>query len=126
MKKIKIIALLALILLFQACNETETELPAPQLQINVISKYLVPVADASVSLYATEDDWFLKQDTIATLQTDAAGKVLFESLEEQKYYFFVEKDGLDNTSDVAATKNALQIGQRFEVVTKLDQPIPLN
>lgn len=126
MEKIRILALLALILSFQACKKTETELPAPQLQINVISKFLVPVPDASVSLYATEDDWFLKQAAIQTLQTNASGAVLFENLGEQKYYFYVEKDGLDNTSDVAATKNALQTGQRFEVVTKLDQPIPLN
>lgn len=126
MKKFKLITFFVLFLSLLGCTKEEYVLPAPQLQVNVIGKYLTPVSDATVTLYKNENDLLLEQDPISTLQTDAAGQVLFENLNEQRYFFYVEKDGLDNTSDVAATKDTIQIGQRFEVVVKIDQPIGFN
>lgn len=125
MKKLNIITFLALVISFFSCTKEEYVQPAPQLQIQVISKYLVPVQGANVTLYNTEDNLYLQVDPIKNLQTDQAGQVLFEDLEEQRYYFFVEKDSLNNTSDVASTKNPIQTGQRFEVVVKIANPIDL-
>ncbi|WP_321288791.1 hypothetical protein [uncultured Sunxiuqinia sp.] len=123
MKKLKIGLLLGLFFLQFSCTKTEYVESNPQLVINVISEYLVPVQGANVTLYNTEDDLYLKVDPIITLQTDQTGQVFFEELKEQRYYFYAEKDGLDNTSDVAATKETIQSGQRFEVVVKIDTPI---
>ncbi|MCK3683261.1 SpaA isopeptide-forming pilin-related protein [Maribellus sp. YY47] len=123
MKRFNLIAVLTLVLSIWSCTDEEYVKPAPQLQIAVISKYLTPIDGANVTLYNTENDLLMKTDPISTLQTDQAGQALFENLEEQRYFFYVEKDGLDNTSDVAATKNAIETGQRFEVVVKIATPI---
>lgn len=123
MKKLSIITFLALVISLFSCTKEEYVQPTPQLQIQVISKYLVPVQGASVTLYNTEDNLYHQVEPIKNLQTNEVGQVLFEDLEEQRYYFFVEKDGLNNTSDVASTKNPVQSGQRFEVVVKIADPI---
>jgi hypothetical protein len=123
MRKFNLIICVVLLLSFWGCTKEEYVLPTPQLQINVISKYLTPVPEASVTLYRNENDLRIKQDPISTLQTDPSGQVLFENLGEQRYFFYIEKDGLDNSGDVAATKDTIQTGQRFEVVVKIDQPI---
>ena len=123
MKKLKIIAIVALLISFWSCTDEEYVKPAPQLQISVISRYLTPIEEASVTLYNTKDDLIRQTDPIITLKTDASGQVLFEDLEEQRYFFYVKKDDLDNTSDVAATLNELETGQRVEVVVKIANPI---
>jgi hypothetical protein len=125
MKKLNIITVLVFLISFLGCTKDEYVQPAPQLQIQVISKYLVPVQGANVTLYNTEENLYHQADPIKNLQTNEVGQVLFEDLEEQRYYFFVEKDGLNNTSDVASTKNPVQTGQRFEVVVKIANPIDL-
>ncbi len=123
MKRFTIISFIAILLSIWSCTNEEYVLPAPQLQINVIGKYLTPVSEANVTLYNNENDLRLKQAPIVTQQTDPAGQVLFENLKEQRYFFHIEKDGLDNTSDVAATKDTIKTGQRFEVVVKIDKPL---
>ncbi len=123
MKKLKIIAIMALVISLWSCTDEEYVKPAPQLQISVISRYLTPIEEASVTLYNTKDDLIRQADPIITLKTDASGQVLFEDLEEQRYFFYVKKDELDNTSDVAATLNELETGQRVEVVVKIASPI---
>ena len=125
MSKLSIITVLAFVFSFFGCTREEYVPSAPQLQIQVVSKYLVPVQGADVTLYNTEDNLYHQLNPVMNLQTNEAGQVLFENLEEQRYYFYVEKDGLDNTSDVAATKNPVQAGQRFEVVVKIANPIDL-
>lgn len=125
MKKL-CITLFSFALLFSGCTREEIVQPSPQLQIQVISQYLVPVQGADVTLYNTEENLYLQENPIRTLQTNQNGQALFENLEEQRYYFYAEKDGLDNTSDIAATKNSLQTGQRFEIVVKIANPIDLD
>ncbi|NQU53237.1 MAG: carboxypeptidase regulatory-like domain-containing protein [Bacteroidetes bacterium] len=93
------------------------------MSISVISIYMVPVPGATIILYNTEDELHLKENPITTVQTDSNGQALFEDLEEQRYYFYVEKDGLDNTGDISATWSPLQIGQRSELVVKIAEPI---
>ncbi len=120
MKKSKIIFMLSMLLvLFVACDNTEYIETNPQLEITVINKYVVPVEGAAVSLYTSENDWEAKHNPVRTMETDFAGTVLFEDLEELKYYFYVEKDSLDNLGDIAATKDSLQIGRKSEVLVKI-------
>lgn len=123
MKRIGIVFLMGLLLLQFGCKKTEYVEPNPQMLISVVSRYMVPVAGATITLYNTEDELNLKENPVATRQTDSGGQVLFEDLKEQRYYFYVEKDGLDNSGDISATWDPLQIGQKSELVVKIDEPI---
>ena len=111
------------VFLLFSCKKTEYVESNPQMLISVVSKYMVPVKEATITLYNTEDELHFKENAMATLQTDSIGQALFENLQEQRYYFYVEKDGWDNTSDISATWDPLQIGQRSELVVKIAEPI---
>jgi len=123
MKKFGIVLLMGLAFLQFNCKKTEYVTPNPQMLINVVSKYMVPVSGATITLYNTEDELHLKENPLTSLQTNPNGQALFENLEEQRYYFYVEKDDLDNTGDISATWNPLQIGQKSELVVKIAEPI---
>lgn len=123
MKKLCITLMMGLVFLQFSCKKTEYVEANPQMLISVISQFLVPVQEATITIYSTEDELYLKVNPIATLQSDPNGQALFEDLEEQRYYFYVEKDGLDNTGDISAVWDPLQIGQRSELVVKLAEPI---
>lgn len=123
MKQFGIVLLVGLVFLQFSCKKTEYVEPNPQMLISVVSKYMVPVPGATIVLYNTEDELYLKENPITTVQTDPSGQVLFEDLEEQRYYFYVEKDGLDNSGDISATWNPLLIGQKSELVVKIADPI---
>lgn len=123
MKQLGIALLMGLVFLQFSCKKTEYVESSPQILITVISQYMVPVQGATITLYSTEDELYLKENPITTLQGDSNGQALFEDLEEQRYYFYVEKDGLDNTGDISAVWDPLKIGQRSELVVKLAEPI---
>ena len=123
MKQVGIALTMGFVLLLFSCKKTEYIESNPQMIISVVSRYMVPIEGATVTLYNTEDELHFKENALDTLQTDVSGQVLFEDLQEQRYYFYVEKDGLDNTGDIAATWEPLQIGQRSELVVKIATPI---
>ncbi len=123
MKQVGIALVMGLVFLQISCKKTEYIESSPQMLISVVSQYMVPVQGATITLYNTEDELHLKVNALATLQTDAMGQALFDNLQEQRYYFYVEKDGLDNTGDISATWNPLQTGQRSELVVKITDPI---
>ena len=77
------------------------------------------VEDASVSLFNSQEDWESHSNVVASLQTDEKGQVLFEILDEQIYYFYVEKDDLNNLADIAALSAPLQIGRKSELFVKI-------
>lgn len=106
-------------LILQACDITEYVESSPQLEFTVVRDNMVFVDGATVSLYNTKQDWESKSNVVESLQTDSKGQALFEDLQEQKYYFFVEKGELDNMADIAATWDPLKIGQRSEVLVKI-------
>lgn len=122
-QKISCLFILFLILFSYSCKETIYVESTPQMLITVISKHLVPVQGATVTLYESEDDFILKETPVLSLQTDQSGQAFFMDLKEQRYFFYIEKEGLDNTSDVVATWNELQAGQRFELTIKIAEPI---
>ncbi len=113
--------LVSVALIFQACEKTEYVKSSPQLEITVVSGDMVFVEGATVSLFNTEDDWQLKSNVVQSLETDSKGQVLFEDLQEQKYYFFVEKGEQDNLADIAATFDPLKTGQKSELLVKITE-----
>lgn len=119
MKKLGITLLLALVALQFGCKETEYVESAPQLEFTIVKDNLVFVEGATISLYTTQDDWETHSNVVQSLQTDSKGQALFEELEEQRYYFFVEQDELNNLTDIAATAEPLKIGQKSQVLVKI-------
>lgn len=119
MKKLNIFAILALVLFLFSCTEKEYIDAAPQLLFTVVADNLVFVEGASVSLFNSQEDWENHSNVVASLQTDGNGQVLFENLDEQIYYFYIEKGDLNNLADVAALSEPLQIGRKSELFVKI-------
>ncbi|MFT3748562.1 MAG: hypothetical protein QM768_09610 [Agriterribacter sp.] len=61
---------------------------SPSLQVTVKNTTAQPVGNASVQLYNDEADWNAETGAVATKQTDATGKVVFEKSELQDPGFF--------------------------------------
>ena len=119
MKKLNIFAILALVLFLFSCTEKEYIDADPQLLFTVVADNLVFVEGASVSLFNSQEDWENHSNVVASLQTDGKGQVLFENLDEQIYYFFIEKGDLNNLADIAALSAPLQIGRKSELFVKI-------
>lgn len=119
MKKLNIFAILALVLFLFSCTEKEYIDAAPQLLFTVVADNLVFVEGASVSLFNSQEDWENHSNVVASLQTDGKGQVLFENLDEQIYYFYIEKGDLNNLADIAALSEPLQIGRKSELFVKI-------
>jgi hypothetical protein len=111
--------LVCVALTFQACEKIEYVKADPQLGFTVVRDNMVFVEGATVSLFSNQQDWELKSNVVQTLQTDSKGQAIFENLGEQKYYFLVEKDELNNLADIAATHEPLKTGKRAEVLVKI-------
>jgi|GEM_PF-1543912 len=114
-----ILTLTSLFFLVQACKKNEYVEPGPQLLFTVVKDNMVFVEDATITLYNTQDDWELQQNAVTSLQTDSTGQALFEDLNEQKYYFYVEKGILNNKADIGVTADSLKIGRRSELLVKI-------
>lgn len=119
MKKLNIFAILALVLFLFSCTEKEYIDADPQLLFTVVADNLVSVEGASVSLFNSQEDWENHSNVVASLQTDGKGQVLFENLDEQIYYFYIEKGDLNNLADIAALSEPLQIGRKSELFVKI-------
>ncbi|HPE77431.1 MAG TPA: SpaA isopeptide-forming pilin-related protein [Draconibacterium sp.] len=111
--------LAGLLLILQACEKTEYVKPDPQLEITVMGDNVVLIEGATVTLYNTKEDWTQNANAVQSLQTDSKGQVLFEDLKEQKYYFLVEKDDMNNLADIAATAEPLKVGQLSQLLVKI-------
>jgi len=119
MKKWFYVLVTGLILIFQGCNETEYVPSAPQLEFTVVTDNMVFVEGATVTLYNTKEDWANSENAVESLQTDSKGQVFFENLREQKYYFFVQKEDMNNLADIAATAEPLKMGQQSQLLVKI-------
>lgn len=111
--------LVGVTLILQACEKTEYVKASPQLEFTVVKDNMVFVEGAVISLYNTQEDWQLRTNAVQELHTDDRGQALFEDLQEQKYYFFVGKEELDNLADIAATSEPLKVGQKSQVLVKI-------
>ncbi|MFA8434966.1 MAG: SpaA isopeptide-forming pilin-related protein [Marinifilaceae bacterium] len=115
MRQIKITICAAITLLcisltiITGCSKTEyVDVDVkPQLEITVTDVSGKPVEGATTSLFSSKEDWEKKSNNIQSKKTDAAGKVLFEGLNETVYYFFVEKNTLNNFYEIASIENPL-------------------
>lgn len=119
MRKNLYFLLASVLLLLQACEKTEYVESSPQLEFTVVQDNIVLVEGATVTLFDTRDDWETRTNEVQSLQTNSKGIALFEDLQEQKYYFFVEKGEMDNLSDIGATSEPLKTGQRSQVLVKI-------
>lgn len=73
---------------------------APQLEITVTGASANPVPGATVTLFETQEDFYKNENPLETSVTDATGKVLFDELNEDIYYFYAEKGELNNFFEV--------------------------
>lgn len=119
MKKLCIALMLGLVFLQFSCKKTEYVQSSPQLLITVMDDNVVLIEGATISLYNNEHDYETRSNLVTSLVTDSKGQALFEDLQEQKYFFSVEKGELDNQADIGSTSEPLKIGQRSEVLVKI-------
>jgi hypothetical protein len=80
----------------------------PQLQITVKDESDNIVVGAAVNLFDTEEDFLLNENEVMNGTTDAAGQVLFKELSEEIYYFYAEKDELNNYYEVVTFAEPLK------------------
>lgn len=104
-----------------SCEKIDYVQSEPQLEFTVVQGNMIFVEGATISLFETQLDWESQTNVIQSLKTNAKGQVIFENLKEQKYYFFVEKDELNNLADIAATWDPLKKGQRSQLLVKISE-----
>lgn len=119
MKKHNIIVVMAILISFLSCTKEEYVDADPQLLFTVVENNLVFVEEATVSLFNSQEDWENHANVVASQQTDGKGQVLFENLDEQTYYFYIEKGDLNNLADIAALSEPLQKGRKSELFVKI-------
>lgn len=119
MKKWFYVLITGLVLVFQGCKKTEYATSTPQLEFTVVTDNLVFAEGATVSLFNSQEDWETHSNVVASQETDEKGQVLFENLDEQTYYFYIEKGELNNLADIAALSAPLQKGRKSELFVKI-------
>jgi len=110
-----------LFILFTACSKEKTEYidNAPQLEVTVVDLSHTAVADARVTLYASEADLKTKTNPLENSITSPDGTALFSELEEEVYYFFAEKAEMNNTKSTSLIGEKLQINVKATVQTTI-------
>jgi hypothetical protein len=108
-----------LFILFTACSKEKTEYidNAPQLEITVVDISHTAVANARVTLYASETDLKTKTNSLLSGTSNAEGIALFAELEEEVYYFYAEKAEMNNTKSISLISENLQINVKATVQT---------
>jgi len=111
---LQILGLMSFICL-SACHKIDVE---PMLEIEVHNNLGLPVAGAMVGLFNSAEEWSMKENPVQVWrQTSSNGKVVFANLLESRYYFFVEKDSLNNIGSAISTDKALIKNQIGKVLT---------
>ncbi len=104
----KSFALLVLLLLQPAVEETDDQLLPTKLRITVIDGLGNFVEDASVSIYETEEDYKASENAVAMLRTDAKGRVTFKNLKTIAYYIEAKLDDKNNNGEGVLTGELLE------------------
>ncbi len=74
------------------------------MRITVISRLGNPVENASVTIYANQEDYENEENAVAgPAFTDKKGRVTFNNLETKSYYVQVVKDDNNNYGDAEQT-----------------------
>jgi hypothetical protein len=95
---------------------------APQLRISVFDQENTKIASAKVNLYLTQEDWLTNVNIIKTLETDNNGEVFFENLQEEHYFFYIEKNNENNRYGIASIQEPLKINETANITVTL-QPL---
>jgi len=109
MKKTNLLIFILFLVFNLQCTEKEyVDVDVnPQLEISVIDINGKSVNGVSVKLFQTEDDLISKENEEQTKTTDSEGKVVFEDLNEEVYYFYAEKGDLNNYFEVVTFSDPL-------------------
>lgn len=108
--------------LFQSCSKDEDLSNGPNssngnnnnnggtsLELTVKDHLGNVVSGATVKLYTSETNWANQTNQVGnTLYTNASGKVKFQNLTNIQYYWFAEKDCLNNFNGAITTTTPLQ------------------
>jgi len=113
MKRIKyLISFLFLVINIQCTEKEYVDVDVnPQLEISVIDINGNAVNGVTVKLFQTEDDLISKENEVQTKTADSEGKVVFEDLNEEVYYFYAEKGELNNYFDIVTFSKPLENNQ---------------
>lgn len=108
---------LSLLLTLSGCFETDNP---PQLEVSVIDQDSLPVPDAYVTLFTSQQEWRqLENPAQAWRRTGLEGQVLFIDLKETTYWIYCRKGDQDNSFDEITTQGDLKLNQRARVVVHL-------
>ncbi len=100
MKKRISVALALLITVTIFSSFTTKPLLPTNLRITVLDDIGNVVEGASVTLYASEEDYFEEKKPVReTQKTDAKGRVTFKKLEPIQYFVHAQKGDKDNVGD---------------------------
>lgn len=88
--------------------ETIYEDVLPQLKFEVLTNTGIPVSGAYVYLYEYEDDWKENINPVKKGQTDIHGNLVIIGLNEEAYYFYIEKGTMTNLYDVSQLEKPLK------------------
>lgn len=115
------ILFLLLQVIFISCSKEKTEYidNLPQLEITVVDMSHTAVANASVTLYANEADLKASTNSLLSSTTNSEGIALFTELEEKTYYFYAEKEEMNNTKSLSLISEKLQINVKATVQTTI-------
>ena len=127
MKKNVILAfiLLSIFILFFGCKKKDSTTPATapptNLQITLNDYSGNPVQFATVKLFSSYNDWYNKTNQIGLIEiSDATGKVQFSNLQSEVYYWFAEKDCINNFNGISQTSNTLTANTTNKITSILN------
>jgi hypothetical protein len=115
-RKILLTCSLSLLLLgfFSGCIKYDTP---PQLEVIVLDANESKVTGAYVTLFENEAEWEKRINPVQVWRrTDNEGAVLFNDLQENKYYIYARFDGMDNSFNEYSTVEPLVVNQVRSVI----------
>ena len=112
MKKL-ILSLLFGVLLSNCAKTEYIEVDVkPKLEILVTNSENIPIIDAIVTLYKSEEDFSSEQNAIESSKTNTDGKILFQELDERVYFFYINKGELNNYYEVVTFSEPLSKNEK--------------
>jgi hypothetical protein len=120
MKSIKLSSSLIVlfVLVFTGCNKDDTSL-STSLKIRVIDRQGNSISGVAVKLYsALEDLEHDEKQTGLTQTSDTTGEVMFDNLQELKYYWLAEKGCTNNINGIITT-DILELNKTRTVTSTL-------
>lgn len=110
MKHILLSSLIIILTAFGCSKDPEIiyEDVLPQLKFEVSTDTGSTVSGAYIYLYSNEDDWRDNLNPVKKGLTDNYGNLVIIGLDEEAYYFYIEKGAMTNLSDVSQLEKPLK------------------